>query len=163
MKKSVLLGIAFLSSLGALAQTPLQSGTRVQIRVTDAIKSNLHAEPTACIDNDVTSNGVVLIRKGTPVTVQLNRTKARGCGRPGTLQLNFLSTTTTDGQSVTLNGGSMAVEGKSKKGLAIGLGVGLGVFCWPLLSCLAIKGGQAEIPADTIINTAFVANNYEVK
>lgn len=34
-------------------------------------------------------------------------------------------------------GGSISREGNNKKGLAIGLGVGLGVFAWPFLAWLS--------------------------
>lgn len=58
--------------------------------------------------------------------------------------------------------GSTSDEGKNKKGLAIGLGVGLGWFVWPLLSLLAIKGGQGSIEKGTLIPNVMVANDYQI-
>ena len=58
--------------------------------------------------------------------------------------------------------GSTSAEGKNKKGLAIGLGVGLGLFAWPLLSLLAIKGGQGVIEKGTLIQNVMVANDYQI-
>ena len=72
-----------------------------------------------------------------------------------------MSTTATDGQMVALTG-STSAEGKNKKGLAIGLGVGLGWFAWPLLSLLAIKGGQGVIEKGTLIQNVMVANDYQI-
>ena len=45
---------------------------------------------------------------------------------------------------------------------AIGLGVGLGWFAWPLLSLLAIKGGQGVIEKGTLIQNVMVANDYQI-
>lgn len=59
----------------------------------------------------------------------------------------------------------MSKEGDSKKGLAIGLGVGLGVTVLPFVgfAFLAIKGEQAVIEANTIIPSVFVMNDYTIQ
>ena len=54
-------------------------------------------------------------------------------------------------------------EGVNRKGMAIGLGVGLGVFCWPCLACLAIKGRNAEIPIGTIVQNMMTNNEVTIK
>ena len=58
----------------------------------------------------------------------------------------------------------MHKEGKNKKGLATGLGVGLGcTFVLPVigLALLAIKGGDAKIESNTSLPAVFVASDYE--
>lgn len=60
-------------------------------------------------------------------------------------------------------GGSISQEGKNKKGLAIGLGVRLGVFAWPFLACLAIKGGETVIPEGTLTTNVLTANEVTIK
>ena len=145
------------------AENVLSRGTFIQARIVDAIKSNQqNISTTIIVDNDVNIDGKVLIKRGTPIVAQIERKKARGCGRPGTLNVKFLTTEAVDGQTIILSGGTMSIEGDAKKGLAIGLGVGLGWFFWPGLGCLAIRGGQAEIPADTLINNIMVGNNYKI-
>ncbi|WP_276991805.1 hypothetical protein [Prevotellamassilia timonensis] len=60
-------------------------------------------------------------------------------------------------------GGSISQEGKNKKGLAIGLGVRLGVLAWPFLACLAIKGGEVVIPEGTLTTNVLTANEVTIK
>jgi len=56
-------------------------------------------------------------------------------------------------------GGSISREGKNKKGLAIGLGVGLGVFAWSFLACLAVN----VIPEGTLTTNVLTANEVTIK
>lgn len=114
---------------------------------------------------DVKADGKVLIKAGTPVQLQVERTKRRGVGRPGSLTVKPLTTTSVDGQTIVLSGGTLNVEGKKRTGKAVGLGVGLGVglLCPPLLACLAIKGDHAVIESSTIMNNVFVANEYTIE
>lgn len=42
--------------------------------------------------------------------------------------------------------GSISREGNNKKGLAIGLGVGLGVFAWPFLAWLSMLSLKEHLP-----------------
>ena len=56
-------------------------------------------------------------------------------------------------------GGSISREGNNKKGLAIGLGVGLGVFAWPFLACLAVN----VIPEGTLTTNVLTANEVTIK
>ena len=56
-------------------------------------------------------------------------------------------------------GGSISRDGKNKKGLAIGLGVGLGVFAWPFLACLAVN----VIPEGTLTTNVLTANEVTIK
>lgn len=115
------------------------------------------------VTQDVKADGVTVIAAGTPVMSQVTSIKRRGCGRPGSVSVNILSTTATNGEIVRLMGQPLVKEGVSKKGKAIGLGVGLGIFIWPGLACLAIKGGEAEIPAGTIIQNMMTNNEVTIK
>ncbi len=155
--------LAFIG-LAAQAQTPLKRGTSVPIRFTSDLSSKKNApEAQVVIARDVVVGKDVVIKGGTPVTVNTEKQPARGCGRAGSLQVSFISTQAVDGTTINLYGGSITREGKDKKGLAIGLGVGLGCFtAGPLLALLAIKGGQAVIPVNTVLNNVTVADDYEI-
>lgn len=157
--------MAFGSVCAVCAGTPLTSGTTVQLVVNEDATSRYVTNPVVVVASDVIVNGHVLIRKGTPVIAQLDTQRARGCGRPGTLVMRFLSTTSTDGQNILLQGGSLTATGQNKKGLAIGLGVGTGVTFLPGigLAFLAIKGGEAVIPTGSVANNVLVANNYDIQ
>ena len=154
-------------NLCVFAATPLERGKGLSVRITSNIDSK-HLKgrtPSAIVDNDVkASDGTVLIKRGTPVELQLNGKKARGCGKAGYLDISCISTTSTDGQTIALNG-NVNAEGDSKKGVALGLGLGLGLtFLFPIgFALLAIKGKNATIPANTVINNVFVANDYSIE
>ena len=80
------------------------------------------------------------------------------------MNIKCISTQAVDGQSITLEG-SISDEGNSKKGLAVGLGVGLGLTFLPFVgfAFLAIKGEKATIESNTIIPTVFVMNDYTIE
>lgn len=127
--------------------------------------SKNEGSPSAIVENDVKSkDGRVLIKRGTPVQLQIDRQKARGVGEPGSVTVKCVSTNAVDGQSILLEG-SVSGEGNDKKGLSIGLGVGLGLTFLPGVgfAFLAIKGEQAVIENNTIIPTVFVMNDYSVE
>mgnify|MGYP000342804068 CR=1 FL=1 len=160
MQKLLIIATALATlNLSVFAATPLRRGTTVNIRTSENIELKNGKNATGYVDMDVkNSDGIVVIRRGTPVVLEVKGAKARGCGRVEAL---CVSTTATDGQMVALTG-STSAEGKNKKGLAIGLGVGLGLFAWPLLSLLAIKGGQGVIEKGTLIQNVMVANDYQI-
>ena len=116
------------------------------------------------VENDVKDKAVnTLIKRGTPVQLQIEKKKAKGCGKAGYVNIKCISTTSVDGQNISLEG-SMDSEGDNKKGLAIGLGVGLGLTFLPFVGFgfLAIKGEQAKIQANTIMPNVFIMNDYEI-
>ena len=152
-------------NLCVFAAGPLDRGTILSVRLTADATSKKSSAPTAIVDNDVKAkDGSVLIKRGTPVQLQVIKEKARGCGRAGTVTVKCVSTTATDGQTVSLEG-SLSEEGNNKKGLAIGLGVGMGVLVLPGVgfAFLAIKGGDAVIPSNTLIPNVLVMNDYEIQ
>lgn len=168
-KKAILFLSGALLNVNIFAGTPLPRGKNVLVRITSEISSKYSntQNTLAVVDNDVKdSNGTVLIKAGTPVELQVNAQKARGCGRAGTLSVSCISTTAVDGQRIILNASSLNAEGKNKKGLAIGLGVGTGAtIILPIIgfAFLAIKGGNATIPANTLLNNVITGADYNIE
>ena len=152
-------------NLSIFAGTPLNRGTSLSVRITSSINSKSNgSSPTAIVENDVKdTEGSILIKRGTPVQLQIEKKKARGCGKAGYVNVKCVSTTAVDGQNISLEG-NIDSEGDNKKGLAIGLGVGLGLTFLPFVgfAFLAIKGEQAKIQSDTIIPNVFVMNDYNI-
>ena len=152
-------------NLCVFASTPLNSGKTLSVRITSEITSNSKTTPSAIVDNNVKGkDGRVLIKRGTPVMLQVERVSKRGCGRAGEVKIKCISTTAVDGQTILLSGGELQKEGKNKKGLAIGLGVGLGYTFLPGvgLAFLAIKGDDAKIESNELIPVVFIASDYEI-
>lgn len=166
MKKTMSLVMAFLMlNLSVFAGSPLNRGTSLSVRIISSISSkNDGVSPSAIVENDVKDKaGNTLIKRGTPVQLQIEKKKAKGCGKAGYVNIKCISTTFVDGQNISLEG-SMDSEGDNKKGLAIGLGVGLGLTFLPFVGFgfLAIKGEQAKIQANTIMPNVFIMNDYEI-
>ncbi len=166
LKKSLAIILASLIfNLSVFAATPLERGTTVSVRLTSSANSKQKTNPTAIIENDVKNReGVVLIKRGTPVTLQIERKKAKGCGKGGYLHVKCVSTTAVDGQHITLEG-AVEQEGDKKVGLALGLGIGLGLTFLPFVgfAFLAIKGEQAKVDANTLITPVYVMNDYAIE
>ena len=143
----------------------LKSGTMVAAQVVNTVTSaNPHAQPQCIVLSDVEDKaGNVLIAAGTPIECSANIVKAKGAGKPGTIDLKCTSTQTVDGKHVPLSGG-IQVVGRDKKGLALGLGLGTGftiLFPIGFFFC-CIKGENAEIPASTILQNVRVQANTNV-
>lgn len=162
MLKKLLLLCALATCTASFAQKTLKSGTLIPVTFTEKVTSS-STTANLIVAQDVKVDGVTAIAAGTPVLNQVTGTKKRGCGRPGTVTVTILSTTATNGEVVRLMGQPLVKEGEIKKGKAIGLGVGLGIFVWPCLGCLAIKGGDAEIPAGTIVQNMMTNNEVVIK
>lgn len=165
VKKIIASLLAVLMFSWNIYAAPLERGTVLTVRITSPISSKSDGNaPSALVENDVKDkNGVVLIKRGTPVQLQVERKKAKGVGKGGYVIAKCVSTTAVDGQTITLEG-SVDSEGDNKKGLAIGLGVGLGLTLLPFVgfAFLAIKGEQATIANNTLIPSVFVMNDYNV-
>lgn len=165
VKKTLSLVMAALTlNLSVFAGVPLQRGTQVPVRITADVNSKTTTMPSAIVDKDVVaSDGTVLIKYGTPVEVQYTGKKARGCGKPGSIVMDFVATSAVDGQRIALQGVKVNAEGQSKKGVALGVGLGLGLtFVWPCLFVLCKKGGQAIIPANTTYYSCGTATDYSI-
>ena len=130
-------------------------------------KLDLHQKIKGVIDMDVKDpdTGKILIRRGAPVRIDTKIEKPRGKGRPGKITLNLLSTESVDGKNIRLSR-TAEFSGKSRRGLALGLGIGLPlgtIVCFPWgFACLAIKGLHAEVPAGTILDYVIVAEDYTI-
>lgn len=162
MKKLLLLAFLLSSFMSSSAQSTLKSGSVITLRFVEEVKSNSNAA-NVVVANDVKVDDKIIVSAGTPVQTQVTATKRRSCGIAGVLNVAFISTRATDGTLITLIGGSISREGRNKRGLAIGLGVGLGVLAWPLLSCLVIRGGEAVIPEGTLTTNVQTANEVTIK
>ncbi|MBO4611729.1 MAG: hypothetical protein J5671_01000 [Bacteroidaceae bacterium] len=151
-------------NLTIFASSPLTRGTVVYIRTMSEISSKTNETIDAIVDADVKgSDGKVLIKKGTRVNANVVTKKAKGVGKPGSISLKNLSTTSVDGQTIHLSG-TVSEEGENKhtKVLAVGLSVGLLLFA-PCLAYLAKKGGNAVIPSGTVYNQFSVADEYQIE
>ena len=171
MKKLLFVAIMVIAAnvqIFAQNTASLHSGKNVQIRLTSEIYSNNKSliKPTAIVEKDVRNdNGDVLIRRGTPVELVCDIQKSKGMGKAAYVKLNFVSTTAVDGQDISLQG-VYAVNGKDRKGAALGwgLGTGLTVLCPFGFFFFCIKGEPVTIPDGTIISSNVVVNdNYKIK
>ena len=151
-------------NLSIFASAPLTRGTVVYIRTMSEVSSKTSESMDAIVDADVkASDGTVLIKIGTRVNAIMDVQKAKGVGKPGSITLKNLSTTSVDGQTIYL-AGSVTEQGQSKRGQALGLGLGLGLcLVLPCLAILAKKGGEAVIPAGTLYNQFSVADDYQIE
>lgn len=142
----------------------LKTGTPVPVRLTNDISSESKEQPIFVVDNDINdTNGNLLIAKETPVLIEYNNVPKKGIGKPGEINIKFISTTTYDGQNVILVGSkSEKGEDRKRKALGVGLGVGLAVAS-PMLAYLAKKGGASELKVGTIISSVLVLGEYTVK
>ena len=169
MKKNLLTGLALLSLWAGIAQTKssLYNGKPIPVRLTAAVesKNRFSITPTAIVDADIldNENNRILIRRGTPVIMDVQTQRAKGVGKPGYVKIDCLTTTAVDGQLIRLTG-SHALEGKSRKGTALGVGLGVGIpFFWPCMFCLCIKGENVAVPANTVFNNIVVNDRYLIE
>ena len=143
-------------SLTTLAQTRLPQGEIVEVRIVDGFTSK---------DAPQKIKGVIDMDVKDPDTGKILIEKPRGKGRPGKITLNLLSTEAVDGKNIRLSR-TAEFSGKSRRGLALGLGIGLPlgtIVCFPWgFACLAIKGLHAEVPAGTILDYVIVAEDYTI-
>jgi hypothetical protein len=104
---------------------------------------------------NVVVRGNTVVSAGAPMMVRISRLKkAKVAGIKGDLELEAISTRTSDGTTVLLDGG-YDKSGKGRKTLSITLGL---LVAWPLIF---IKGKQAELTPGTIFD-ATVQSDFEV-
>lgn len=105
--------------------------------------------------NDVkNSNGVVLIKAGSPVTAQISFSRDKGMiGRSGQLTVSDFHTVAVDGTYVPLSG-TVSANPDDKMTLSIVLSV---LIC-PLF--LLMKGDEARLPAGTTKTAYTIAETY---
>ena len=169
MKNLFLILFAVVSAGMATAQTKsvLPNGKSVPVRLTTDVYSNskMPQEPMAVVDADIKddSGTHMLIRRGTPVVLDAQIQKARGVGKPASVKLKCMTTVAVDGQIVRLQGGYVQ-EGRSRKGTALGVGLGVGIpVCWPCLFCLCIKGEKVTVSENTMFGNVVVNDAYRIE
>jgi len=165
--KKIALVAAICCYLGSLAENNFNvpNGTLVDVVVIDEISSENQNPASIQVAHDVTDNtGKVIIKQGTPVKFNIERTKRSGVGKPGNIEVQFLGVNAVDGQLIKING-KYEKTGKSLKGkaLGVGLGVGLGTFLVPMLAYMAKKGEAAIITQNTVVSNLPVLGSYTVK
>lgn len=131
--------------------------------MTASANSNRNTPIIAEVASDVIIAGEIVIVQGTPVILSTNKRKAKGIGKAGYLQIGCISTATVDGQTILLSSG-IEQDGENWRGVAIGLGVGLGLTFLPLggFFFLCIKGEKDGIPAGTTIFGVTIMDNYDI-
>lgn len=164
MKALALFFLVVFSFSNIYASGKLQTGTQVVLIPTTNFNSESQEQPQFVVFQDVVDvNGNVLIANQTPVILESELIKRKGIGKPGEIHLNFISTTSVDGQKIFLKGTKKIVgEDKSKKVLGISLGLGL-MLISPMLAFLSKKGGSAEITNATTISNIIVLGEYSIK
>jgi hypothetical protein len=165
MKKQILslvMGFIFVTGNVAAAAS-LQNGTPISVKLTNSVSSSSSDAPNFVVATDVKdSNGNLLIKEGTLVLTEYSNKKKRSVGLPGQVDIKFISTTSSDGQLISLSG-SKQYKAEDKKGKVIGVAVGVGWFIWPMLAFLAKKGDDVELGPSTLMNAATVMGNYSIK
>lgn len=152
--------IALLGLLLVVVPTLAQNsvvGVKVPIRILNNVHSDEMGTVNACVENNIYIDDILVIKRGTPVEVNVARHEHKGGGKPGTLTLNFIGTKTVDQKQIVLKG-EYTYRGKSKRGIAYGVGIGVGIFVWPCLGFLAYRGGEVCLPANTIVYDVTIAS-----
>lgn len=154
-----------LSFNAALAQNKkidiLPSGTVIPITFTHHVCSNGNDQVRAFVSKDIYGDsGKIVIRGGESVAINMQKRRARGWGRPGSIEVTALSVTSVDGKEIILNG-SDYVEGDKRSTQAILTAVG-GFFLVPFFGALLgalVKGYDVCIEGIPVVR---VTNTTEV-
>lgn len=164
-RQKVRLAIALLLSvstpLALLAETvKANPGTPIYLTLDQEVTSQKksHSEGDivrVSVWSDLRIDGHVLVAAGTPVFARISSLKkAKFAGIKGKLEIETMSTTDTQGNSVALVGG-YDKSGKGRMGMSIALAA---IVAWPLVF---IKGKQAVLPQGTIFD-AHISSVVEV-
>jgi hypothetical protein len=146
----------------------LRSGTPVVVESTQSYNSkNLNEGQTVNVrvKYNVVVNKKTVIAAGALGNATITDIQRPGIfGKPGRLEMQVQSVQSVDGQQILLSGMNMISEGQNKRGLAWGLGIGLGLFTLGIGLALGffIKGKSAEVKAGTTSN-ASVASDAQVE
>lgn len=100
--------------------------------------------------NVLNDDGVIVIPQGAEVKADWKWRRTRRIGKPGFLRIKLKSTVDVNGMTVPLSG-SYETKGKSRRGKAVGLTIGMS-FLYPPLSVLHLlhRGGSVELSTVTI-------------
>lgn len=143
----------------------LKSGNQIIVTSMTDINSEINTQPNFIIASDIKDpNGNILIAQGTEVITETTLIKRKGVGKPGEIQIKFISTKSVDGQTILLNGTKNEIGVSNKgKALGVGLGVGLGTFLLPMLAFIAKKGEPAILKSGTIFSNITTIGEYQIK
>lgn len=161
-KSLVLLVTTGLMSVASASE--LKVGTNLVVGLSDKIThENYMKTHRFYVENEVIDPKTkqLIIAKGTPVIVDLDYQKGRTVGRPGHVEVKFLSTLGVDNQVIALKGG-LEVKGEDKMSQTLGVGIGVGIFIWPMFFYLFAPGGHPEILPSNSIGIAEVTKDYIV-
>jgi len=156
-KRLILLSYLFLLStvLSSQSKDNLPAGTVIPIYFTHYVCSDGNNQIRAYVSKDIYGDsGKIVVRGGESVAIEINKKKARGWGRPGSIEVIAISVTGVDGTEIKLNG-SDYVEGRDKKSGAILSAVG-GFFLIPFFGILAgalVKGEDVCISGIPVVRT----------
>lgn len=122
----------------------LQIGTQIPVTIRQTLSSALNSVgDTVCltVDNDITVNGSVVIKKGTLVKGKVNEVlKSRPVNKPGDINFTVLYITAADGQNIPLEKELYGKNGKRRSGALAG-----NIFLWGVFGLLT-KGADAVLP-----------------
>lgn len=157
MKNPFLLTLLIVTGYSfANGQQKLPVGTTVSVRAVANASSEKSSTPSFVAAYDVKdASGTVVIAANTPVLTKTTLTPRRSIGQAGKIEVEYQSTTATDGTRVLLTGSS-SIAPPDEKGKVIGIAVGVGFFIFPMLAYLAKKGPAAELETDEVFNDAHV-------
>ena len=134
------------------AEAVIPEGTTVYLSTLRTVIGKKHETAVgdivpARVWRDVVVDGQIVIKGGTPATVQVSSITSRKIfGIKGKMSLAAIQTKTVDGQTVYLTGGYNK-EGKSRMGWSLGLGL---LIVWP---ALFVPGKAAELPTGTVMDS----------
>ncbi len=156
------------STCGVYAQTSepviLKRGTNVPVHLTSDASSNKKNQVTAVVTANVIDKSTkeVLIAQGTPIQLSVERQKAKGMGKGGSIKVQAVSTTAIDGTTVMLTGNASKEGDDTNAALITGLVTGLTVLPVVGFAFFALKGEQAQFQSGYVITNVIVADDHNV-
>lgn len=158
VKTIAALGLLYLTGIPAVAALP-EYGQVIRVIFVDAVTTMYCGTPVVEVDTDIFDRANrLVIKKGTPVKVNLWVQAPKRLGLPGNINITFLETTNIDGLPIPLEG-SMKLTGDNKRPKVMGVGIGTGLFITPMFLYLLKKGGHVMIPAGSKSIVPRVAEN----
>jgi len=145
----------------ATAQIKLQAGTEIIVAFDQDVSSKYLApgqEIPLSLKKNIDLGGIILVKAGAPGKARVKSVQPAGkAGKPGKIVVELLELEigsaykTLDDQPIMLEAkdGPLSAEGKGKKTLS-----------YLLIFGLFIKGGEAVIPADSIIQAKIKADVF---
>ena len=150
---------------GASNGSVLAAGTALTVKIKNNWSTKNNEVPEFVVANNVTDlDGNILIPGGAVITTQVKEHRARGVGRPGFIDVQYISVKAVDGQNIALIGG-FNKKGENRYALCHGLTWGLFFFVLGPFSlpCLAIKGKELHlVSGDVVCNNVSLANAIKI-